>query len=150
MVERIIHTSQLYAIVIRRNYHAESIEFFTPANSPQQLGYMNRPKGYYIKPHVHNPVERVISLTQEVLVIKSGKIRVDFYDTSKTYLKSISLEAGDVIFLSNGGHGFAILEDAEVIEIKQGPFVGERDKIRFEPIGDNEVQLLDGRPETHI
>src|SRR5687767_3125055 len=110
MVEKIEHNNELYAILIRRQFKADSIEFFSPQDFPQQIGYMNGPKGYHIQPHVHNPVERKILLTQEVLVIKSGKVRVDFYDQEKIYLKSIVVYEGDVILLASGGHGFEMLE----------------------------------------
>jgi mannose-6-phosphate isomerase-like protein (cupin superfamily) len=95
---------------------------------------MKRPKDYVIVPHVHNPIQRDVQYTKEVLFIKSGKIRVDFYDEDKSYLESTILEAGDVILLAYGGHGFEMIEESEIIEVKQGPYVGELDKVRFEPI----------------
>ena len=68
------------AIIIRSNFSSEGIEFFTPNDFSQQLGYMNRPAGYIIEPHVHNIVKREVELTNEVIFIKSGLVRVDFYD----------------------------------------------------------------------
>lgn len=133
MIERIEHNNILLAIIIRSNYKKEGISFFTPNDFSQQLGYMNRKKGYVIEPHVHNLVERKVTLTQEVLYIKSGKVKVDFYDDDQNYLENRVVETGDVILLAHGGHGFEILEDAEMIEIKQGPYVGEEDKLRFKP-----------------
>lgn len=38
----------------------------------------------------------------------------------------------DAILLIQGGHGFEVLEEVERIEVKQGPYVGEEDKTRFE------------------
>ena len=112
-------------------YHAEGIEFFTPNEFSQQLGYMNRPEGYVIPPHVHNPVAREVEYTKEVLVVRSGKIRVDFYDEAQTYLESRILHQGDIILLAYGGHGFEMLEDSEIVEVKQGHYAGEADKTRF-------------------
>jgi mannose-6-phosphate isomerase-like protein (cupin superfamily) len=100
---------------------------------------MNRPEGYIIAPHRHNIVPREVHLTQEVLVIKSGKIRVDFYDNDQNYIESSILYQGDVILLADGGHGFKMLEPTEMIEVKQGPYCGERDKVRFESVADNQV-----------
>lgn len=120
------------AIIIKADYCKEGIEFFTPSDYSQQLAYMNHPKGKIIDPHVHNIVERKVHYTQEVLVIKSGKLRVDFYNDNKDYLESYVLSAGDVILLAAGGHGFEVIEDVEMFEIKQGPYAGENDKIRFE------------------
>ena len=88
MLENIKHNDQLISIIIRNQYHAESIEFFTPDNFSQQLAYMNREKGYIIPPHVHNTVIREVSYTQEVLFIKSGKVRVDYFDDQKNYLEN--------------------------------------------------------------
>lgn len=102
---------------------------------------MNRPIGYEIKPHRHNLVPREVHLTQEVLFIKSGKVRVDFYDNDQVYLESRILFAGDVILLSDGGHGFKMLEPSEIIEVKQGPYCGEMDKVRFEPISEELINL---------
>ncbi len=132
MIEHIIHQQVTLAIIIRANYKKEGISFFTPGDFSQQLGYMNRPKGYVIDPHVHNLIERKVTLTQEVLYIKNGVVRVDFYDDDRNYLESKIVETGDVILLAAGGHGFEMLEDAEIIEIKQGPYCGDEDKVRFE------------------
>ena len=120
------------AIHIKANYSNEGIAFFTPDEYSQQLAYMKHPKGHKIIPHIHNHIERKVFYTQEVLVIKSGSVRVDFYNNDKKYLVSTVLKAGDVILLASGGHGFEVLEDLEMYEIKQGPFVGEADKTRFE------------------
>ena len=121
------------AIIINSSFNKNGIEFFTPDDFSQQLAYMKRPQGYIIDPHVHNLVERSVSLTQEVLFVKSGKIRVDFYDDLKNYLESAIIQTGDVILLAAGGHGFEMLEESEMIEVKQGPYCGEKDKVRFEP-----------------
>lgn len=142
MLEQIEFDSQVYAIIIRTGYVAEGIKFFTNDDSSQQLGYMNRKKGYQIQPHVHNEVLREVTLTQEVLFIKTGKVRVDFYSQQMEYKISKVLEKGDVILLANGGHGFEIIEDAEIIEVKQGPYCGERDKVRFEPIASELTKIV--------
>lgn len=141
MLEKITHNDILLGIIIRNNFHKEGIEFFTDDNSSQQLGYMNRPQGYVIEPHRHNLVGREVHLTQEVLFIKSGKVRVDFYDNDQNYLESRVVSKGDVILLADGGHGFEMLESSEIIEVKQGPYVGERDKIRFEHVANHKVKL---------
>lgn len=139
MLDQISYKDKILAIIIKANYHKEGISFFTPDTFSQQLGYMNRPEGYHIPPHVHNVVERKVELTQEVLYVKSGKVRVDFYDDNKVYIVSRILITGDVILLAHGGHGFKMLEQSEMIEIKQGPFCGELDKVRFDAIEDDEI-----------
>jgi len=141
--EQILNQGVLLAIIIKHNCSGRDIEFFTPNDFSQQLGYMNRPQGYVIPPHVHNPVPREVQFTKEVLFIKSGRVRVDFYDDDQNYLESRILEQGDVILLAFGGHGFEMLEPTEMIEVKQGPYAGEADKTRFEPISADQVRLKD-------
>jgi mannose-6-phosphate isomerase-like protein (cupin superfamily) len=141
MIEQIIHNDKLLSVIIRTQYKSDGIEFFTPDDFSQQLAYMNREKDYVIPPHVHNPVQRDVHFTQEVLFIKSGKVRVDYYDDDKNYLESKILNQGDVVLLAYGGHGFHMIEDSEIIEVKQGPYAGEQDKVRFEPIDDNQVNI---------
>ena len=131
MVEEIINNGSLLAIIVSHNYIEKGIHFFTSDDITQQLGYMNHAKGKIIEPHVHNPIPRQVNYTQEVLFIKNGKMRVDFYDEHQVYLKSRILEKEDVILLAHGGHGFEVLEDVEMFEVKQGPYVGENDKTRF-------------------
>ncbi|MBC7428116.1 MAG: hypothetical protein H7336_05865 [Bacteriovorax sp.] len=140
MIQQIVHNNQLLSIIIRRNYEKDGIEFFTPDDFSQQLAYMKRPKDYVIPPHMHNAVVREVKFTQEVLYIKSGRVRVDFYDET-TYLESTVLEAGDVILLAFGGHGFEMIEESEIIEVKQGPFGGEMDKVRFQPVAKEKLEI---------
>ena len=141
MIEYIHNNNQIISIIIRSHYKSDGIKFFTPDDFSQQLAYMNRERGYTIPPHVHNPVDRKVSLTQEVLYIKSGKVRVDYYNDEKKYLESRILNLGDVVLFSGGGHGFTMIENSEIIEVKQGPYSGEKDKTRFEPINDEEINI---------
>jgi hypothetical protein len=118
--------------IIRAEYNPASTEFFTPGNYSQQLGIIKYPKGGTIKPHYHNKVLREVHYTQEVLVIRKGKVRVNLFDHELTYITHVILTKGDVILLASGGHGFEMLEDSEMLEIKQGPYNGvEVDKTHF-------------------
>jgi mannose-6-phosphate isomerase-like protein (cupin superfamily) len=141
MIERIVHGDAELALIIRSSFHKDGIEFFTPGTYSQQIGYMNRPAGYVIPPHVHNPVAREVHYTKEVLFIRRGRLRVDFYSETQDYLESAILAAGDVILLAYGGHGFEMLEPTEIIEVKQGPYAGDQDKTRFDPVGKDRVIL---------
>jgi hypothetical protein len=141
MIERVIHDESILGIIIRSSFEKEGIAFFTTEDFSQQLGYMKRPEGYSIEPHRHNLVERKVVLTQEVLFIKSGKVRVDFYSDEQRYLESRILLKGDVILLAAGGHGFQMLETSEMIEVKQGPYCGELDKVRFPPAKTDAINI---------
>jgi len=141
MIQEIKHRDQLLGIKISNKYSEPGIHFFTPDDFSQQLAFMKHPVGKIIQPHVHNEVAREVQFTKEVLFIRKGKIRVDFYTDEQNYIESHILETGDVILLSEGGHGFEILEETEMIEVKQGPYAGEKDKTRFEPISENKLIL---------
>ena len=131
-MEKIVYESELLAIIIRSSFTAEGIAFYTPEDSSQQLGYMNRPAGYQVVPHRHSLNLRKVEKTQETLFIRSGKVRVDFYSNEQKYVKSTVLSDGDVILLSAGGHGLEMIEPCEIIEVKQGPYDADKDKVRFE------------------
>lgn len=130
-VEEIRVEGETVAILVRAGHAPQGVEFFTPPSFSQQLAAMSHPAGRIIEPHVHNEVKREVAYTNEVLVLKRGRLRVDFYDEARAYRASRVLEAGDVILLIKGGHGFEVLEDLEMIEVKQGPYAGEGDKTRF-------------------
>jgi len=121
------------AMIVRSTHKPSGIDFLTPDTFGQQVAYMNRPKGEIIKAHIHEPISRTLVGTQEVLYIRKGRIRVDFYESDRTYVSSMILEAGDLMLLNTGGHGFEVLEEIDMIEIKQGPYAEGRDKTRFEP-----------------
>jgi hypothetical protein len=143
MVQTIQHEGEVLAIILPATYRADGIKFFTPDDFSQQLAYMNRPSGYMIQPHVHNAVVREVEYTKEVLFIRSGRLRIDFYDDQQRYLESRILITGDVVLLARGGHGFEMLEDCEIIEVKQGPYAGDKDKTRFDCISADQVVLKD-------
>ncbi len=131
LIEKIEHKGEMLALIVRDDYSRPGVTFFTPGDLSQQLAYMRHPAGKVIAAHVHNPVPRSVAYTQETLFIKRGRLRVDFFDERQKYLESRELAAGDVILLIKGGHGFEVLEELEMIEVKQGPYAGEADKTCF-------------------
>ena len=133
MVEKITHNSEILAIIVRKEFNNEGINFFTPNEYSQQLAFMNHPSGKEIQPHIHKKVHREVHYTQETLFIRKGKLQVDFYSDDQKYLDSRTLKSGDVILLIKGGHGFKVLDDLEMFEVKQGPYAGDEDKIKFVP-----------------
>ena len=133
-------TGDTYAIILRKDFQKEGIEFLTDPNFSQQLGYMKREKGHVIQPHVHKEAPRTIKYTKECLFIKSGKVRLDFYEEDKTYVRSYLLNCGDVVLLAYGGHGITMIEESEIIEVKQGPYVESDDKERFDPISEEDIK----------
>ena len=131
MIEYIKYAEQTFSIIVRGKFHKPGINFFTPNDYSQQLAYMSHPKGKEIQPHIHKKVQREVLFTQETLFIRKGKLQVDFYSDDQNFLESRILEAGDVILLIQGGHGFKVLENLEMFEVKQGPYAGDKDKMKF-------------------
>jgi len=141
MIDYIDCGGSLLALILPRDFREPGVHFVTPDDLSQQLAYMRHPAGKVIEAHIHNPVPREVHYSQEVLMIRKGRLRVDFYDEDRNYLKSRILEAGDTILLVTGGHGFEVLEEVEMIEVKQGPHIGEGDKTRFPGISAAQVRL---------
>lgn len=138
-VEEIKKKGKLIAMIIRNNYSCEGVDFITPNEYSQQVAYMHHPVGRVIDAHVHNMVHRNVVLTQEVLFIKRGTLRVDFYDEYEDYLESRNLYEGDIILLVSGGHGFQVLEEVEMVEVKQGPYAGGQDKKKFAGVDKEQI-----------
>lgn len=135
-METITHNGRIIALVVHAGDSFPGVRFFTPPEFSQQLGFLKHRSGHHIRPHTHNQVRREVVSTQEVLIVRNGKVRVLLYTEERKFLSDLVLEAGDVILLASGGHGFEIIEDAEMIEVKQGPYMNEMvDKTRFEGPG---------------
>lgn len=141
MIEYIKNNENLLAIIVRNNYKQEGLKFFTSETNTQQIGCVGHPKGTVCQAHIHNKVKREVYYTSETLIIKEGKVRADIYDNEKNYLESKILEKGDVILFVDGGHGFNFLEDTQMVEIKQGPYLSVNDKVRFEGIKEDKVVI---------
>ena len=124
---------RLVALIIRASYHADGIAFFTDPTLSQQLGYMRRAKGHVIGSHIHNKLHRDVEYTQEVLIVRKGRLRVDLYTDDHKLLAVRELGPGDIILLASGGHGFEVLDEVEMIEVKQGPYTATDDKTFFTP-----------------
>lgn len=130
-LEKIMVGDQVLAIVLRKEFSEPGPSFFTPGEFSQQLGMLVHKKGKIVKRHRHKLVRREIFRTQEVLVLLEGKIRVDLYNDRAKKIKTVVLGSGDSILLARGGHKVRVLEDAKIIEVKQGPYAGFDDKEFF-------------------
>ena len=142
MVEKIIYNKKMLALIVRGKYRdKKGITFFTPNESTQQFGYMKHVNKHIIKPHLHKKRLTKILTTTEVILILKGLLRVDFYNNVKKYLYSKILKEKDIIMLVTGGHGFKVLKNVEMLEIKQGPYNLIKDKIKFENIEESKVKI---------
>jgi mannose-6-phosphate isomerase-like protein (cupin superfamily) len=122
---------KIYAIVLRKGFNMAGANFFTPSEFSQQLGMLIHEKGKIVERHRHKLVKREIFRTQEVLVLLEGKIKVDLYDDDTRLLKTVILNSGDSILLAQGGHRVQVMENAKIIEVKQGPYAGFDEKEYF-------------------
>lgn len=121
----------LLAIVIKSTYSPEITTFITDDNQLQQAGFVVYPKGGEILAHSHNPIERHIIGTPETLIVRKGSVLARIYNKEKILVEEIILLENDIIMLIDGGHGFDVLEDTILFEIKQGPYTGLIEKERF-------------------
>ena|ERR1051326_5553186 len=131
-IERISDGQRPLAIILRADYEPESIEFLTGSDESLQLGIMRRAAGHVIEPHVHKPHPRNVKYTYEALFIVKGRVEVTFFTEQRELVVKKELCQGDTVMLMTGGHGFRVLEDCKMIEVKQGPYAGtDFDKFRF-------------------
>jgi hypothetical protein len=132
-LEYIVAGLEPIALIVKARYDQPGIRFFTPPSFSQQIAFMKHPRGKRIEAHVHNLVNRQVLHTQEVLLIRNGRVKFDLFDSNRQYVTSRVLESGDVILLCGGGHALEMVEESSIIEVKQGPYAGENDKTRFAP-----------------
>ncbi len=142
MIEKIKYKKKLYALIVSGDYrNKKGITFFTPDDTTQQFGYMKHKKGHIIKPHKHKKrITKILSTTEVILLLK-GVLRVDFYNQNKKYLFSKILREKSIIMLVHGGHGFKVIKDVEMIEVKQGPYNIEKDKVKFNEVNEKKIKI---------
>lgn len=128
-VEYIKYNDEVIAIILRKDFSKNGANFFTAPEDSFQFGVLQYTKGQDILAHKHIETERKIDLVCEILFIQSGKVEVIFYDENDQYVESKIVTEGDFIYLKRMGHGFKLLEDSKIIEVKQGPYLGkDKDK----------------------
>ncbi len=125
-------------IVLARYIPASSawengLSFFSDDEDYIQVGTWGYDKPKELLAHTHNEVHRDVAWTQEVIFVKKGSIKAEIYDLSNKKVKDIICNIGDIIVLLRGAHGYHILEDdTQVLEVKNGPYVGaELDRVRI-------------------
>ena len=120
----------IMAFVIKRNHQSEGINFLSDEKDYLQVATMSHKSGHIILPHYHNKIPRQVDMTCEALIIKKGTLKVNLYE-NKSIVHSFTVSSGDILILLSGGHGFEVIDDVDMVEIKQGPFMGLADKTRF-------------------
>src|SRR5262249_14216854 len=122
LIEKVLWQDQPLAYIIRASVMPGQTTFVTPNEFNFQLGFVVYPAGGKIKRHTHRPLERNIHGTHEILLVRKGRCEVDFYNDAKELVSTHELRQGDLLLMVGGGHGFRLLEDTVLVEIKQGPY----------------------------
>lgn len=130
-VEIIADGDQPLAYIISASMSPDATTFLTPPEFKQQVGFVVYAKGGEVKRHRHRALERHLVGTSEVLVVRSGRCEIDIYTEEGELTATRELGAGDVMLMVGGGHGFRMLEDTVLLEIKQGPYTGLDEKEHF-------------------
>jgi hypothetical protein len=134
-VETVTHEGLAYAMIIRANATSDAkYNFLTDSANPLQLGMNFYQAGEVIKAHYH--LKRQIetnSVVQEFILIGAGRAYLRLYDAAEQReFTGRQLEAGDMVLLLAGGHGFDVQDDTKIVEIKLGPYDGKtKDKVVF-------------------
>lgn len=130
-VEHIAWKGKPLAYIIRSEIDPKATTFMTPGDFKQQVGFIVYGAGSEIPRHVHRPVERLLQETSEVLVVRRGRCEVDIYNEERNLVAVRKLQTGDILILVGGGHGFRMIEDTVLLEVKQGPYTGVEERERF-------------------
>ena len=142
MIQKIFHKKKLFALIINKNFRKlKGVNFLTNPADTQQIGFMKHKTNHIILPHLHKKRLTKINFTTEVILLLKGILRVDFYDERKKYLFSKKINQGQIIMLVSGGHGFKVIKDVEMIEVKQGPYHSASDKVKFNKIDEKEIKI---------
>ena len=142
MIEKIIYKKKLFALIVRGKYrNKKGINFFTPKDATQQFGYIKHKKGHIIQPHQHRKRLTKIVTTTEVILLLKGSLKIDFYSMQRKYLFSRILNEKDIVMLVEGGHGFKVIKNVEMLEVKQGPYNLIKDKVKFAGIYDKRNKI---------
>jgi hypothetical protein len=129
--ERIPAAGPVLALLASGSHDPGETTFATPPDLNLQVGFVVYSAGGEIARHDHRPLERSIVGTSEVIVVRSGRCEIDLYDNERQHVATRELGTGDVILVVGGGHGFRMLEDTVLLEVKQGPYTGLDEKERF-------------------
>lgn len=131
LVEEIHHEDRTLCFLIRAAYRPDDTQFLTDDEATLQGGHIVYPKGHEIPRHRHQPIERSIVGTPEVLVVREGRCEVQIYDDEENPVTKRELNQGDILMILGGGHGVRMLEDTVLFEVKQGPYPGPEEKEHF-------------------
>jgi hypothetical protein len=132
-IKRLYDGDALCAIHVTNDEWKDGLNFFSQDADFIQAGTWQYPQGKELATHQHLPAERIAGWTQEVVYVKSGRLKATVYGLQQQKLGEFEASPGDILIMLQGGHGYSILEDGtQILEVKNGPYPGaERDRFRF-------------------
>jgi uncharacterized protein with PhoU and TrkA domain len=130
-VEHITSGGKSLAYIIRGEIEPSKTTFLTPPELKQQVGFVVYPAGGEVRRHVHRALERHLVGTSEVIIVRRGRCEIDIYNDDRQLVASREIQAGDIMLMTGGGHGFKMHEDTVLLEVKQGPYTGIDEKELF-------------------
>lgn len=111
--------------IFSHTIRAEGVRFLSPNEYTLQLGLIEHPSGKVIRDHIHNPeIKYKVDTTQEFLYLEKGKVKAKIFNDNFDLIEEVIMNAGDFLLHVAGGHGFEVIEECRLIEIKQGPYPG--------------------------
>ena len=128
-MDKIFLNKKLVAIRVRRFPRADGTIPVSSHDGALQLMTMKRAKGHKAKAHRHIPKRRVTTLLQECFIVVKGKIRYDLFDTNKKCFKRVIVRAGEAMLILDVPHAVHFLEDSLAYELKNGPFIDDKEFI---------------------
>lgn len=135
-MERIIRMEKNglpYALLFCGRIETDAVRFLTQNEDELQVGVMERPTGYEVKPHRHPLIPKQVQGISEFLYIEKGRVQVQVYDDDWRVIGDQEMQAGDFLLFLRGGHGLRVLEPVRMIEVKQGPYLGDAKNKAFKP-----------------
>lgn len=123
-MEKVLHNGKVVALKVS-SMQDGSVSITEPEAALQALT-LKHPKGKLVAPHMHLPHVRETVNLQECLIVIRGKLRVSFFDEEANPFAHLDIAAGEACITLSAAHSIEFLEDSEVFEIKNGPYLDDK------------------------
>ena len=132
IIEKIYSDDIHIASIVRPELSDEGLTFLTEDENFIQVGIWNYKKDKRLDTHYHNTFPRESTKTNETVYVVKGTIKCNLYKETGEKVSSHTIESGEMIVQFNGAHEYFIIDDAVVIETKNGPYFGpDKDRTRI-------------------
>lgn len=121
----------LLATIYRKDLKVNGVRFLSDPIDTLQVGKIAHNGKKIIKPHKHPNIKYNVKKTLEFFYVEKGSVEADIYDDNWNLITTELLSRGDIMIYHAGGHGFRFKKGAKVIEVKQGPYPGDKKAKQF-------------------